>query len=1511
MHQTLVQTLHCLAFFVLTFLFGPNALRAQYTSFGSASCNGTCCELTQDQSGQAGAFFSTSTVDLTMAFSLSVSLNFGCKDANGADGIVFIFAATPGLGVGGGGMGYQGLPQSVGIEMDDYQNGGFGDPASDHMGINSNGSVSHDLVGPVPLPNIEDCGYHCFTVNWNPATNNLTATLDATTISYSGDITAIVGSSAYFGFSSGTGSLSNIHAVCFNAPAVIPMDDVTICPGQSTTLQADPSGSSWTWQANPTLSATNISNPTATPNTTTTYYVTINYACGFSNTDDVTVMVATPPNALATSNTPLCEGETLLLNASGGVGYNWSGPLGFGSGLQNPSIDNVVTANAGTYTVTVTDVDGCTASATTQVVINPNPIVGIVAINAPLCSNGPIVTMQGIPAGGVWGGAANPLGQVDPTTLSPGLHTVTYTYTNANGCTSDTETTIEVVQAPVVQIFPAGPFCPTDPPTYMLANPSGGFWTGVADPQGLVTPSSLPPGLHVVHYSFSDFYGCTDEDEILIEIQPSTPVTIQPAGPFCPDAPVQTLTANPVGGIWSGAANSNGQINPAVLGPGIHEVYYLFSIGGACPGMDTIAVQIFTPPTAIISGSGTICQGSGQSVNLTIATTGTGPFSVTYVVNNQNPVTLTLPVGSTAIPVSTPGTYTITDVVDANGCHGTASGSAQVQVVGSPTVSGLDFTCNGDNTAYSVTFVVSNGDPSTYTITGIVPGVFTNSPPYTFNSGPIPNGANYSWVVNDTNNCNPVTLSGSFSCQCTTDAGTMSSNTLSACVGSTVTATHNDDEVLDGNDSLIFVLHSSNGNSLGTVYGSNATGQFGLVPPMVAGTTYYISAVAGNGLANGNVDLLDPCLSVAFGQPVVFNALPQASISSNQEICMGEAATIAFALTGNAPFDVVYSDGSQNFTLTNILTGHTMSVSPSATTTYSLVSTTDNNTPACSTNGGGSVTVTVWPHALTTQTLNICDGESIVLGGAPQTMPGNYTDSLTTVHGCDSIIVSTLIVNDLDTTYLTDASCNPANVGTFTQNLTNQNGCDSTVILTVSFSLTDTTLVSSTTCDPVAAGVFTQILTTPEGCDSTVIETVVLLPSDTTLLFDTSCNPANVGSFVENLTNQNGCDSTVILTVSFSLTDTTLVSSTTCDPAAAGVFIQNLTTPEGCDSTVIETVALLPSDTTLLFGSSCNPASVGVFVQNLTNQFGCDSTVVRTVSFSLTDTTLVSSTTCDPTAAGVFIQNLTTPEGCDSTVIETVALLQSNVINLNNTSCDPANVGVFVQNLTNQFGCDSTVTTTVTLLPSDTTTLLDSSCSPQDTGVVVQIFSNQFGCDSTIVTITTLVPPSQCGVVASLTGSTIPCGETTGPLTLTVTLGEPPFNYAWTGPQSGSGTAAQVNVPQVIGNLPPGTYSVTVTAANGLTTTATAVIGQIFPPTLTAQVTSDYNGFDVSCFGETDGSASASPVGGQAPFGFVWSNGGEQRSSDRPRHWQLLGNSDGRQRLHGLQQCDAQRPRGT
>ncbi|MBK9336269.1 MAG: gliding motility-associated C-terminal domain-containing protein [Lewinellaceae bacterium] len=783
-------------------------------------------------------------------------------------------------------------------------------------------------------------------------------------------------------------------------------------------------------------------------------------------------------------------------------------------------------------------------------------------------------------------------------------------------------------------------------------------------------------------------------------------------------------------------------------------------------------------------------------------------------------------------------------------------------------------------------------------------------------------------------------------------------------------------------------------------------------------------------------------------QNVQVSPAPTIALNSSAEICLGASVNLTFSLSGNGPFDVLWFDGTQNTTLTDIANGHVVPVSPAQSTTYRLISVSDNTMPnACVTTATDSVTVTVWNPATTNQAFEICDGESILLGGIMQTTPGVYFDTLNTIHGCDSVIVSTLIVNAIDTTIiiqtscdpavvgttiqtlaqtngcdsivittinllpssatdifnlscdsatvgvfvqnltnyvgcdsivtttvtysdsyttnlsaascnpaevgvfsdtltsllgcdsilitnvtllpkdttlLFDASCNPANVGTFVQDLTNQNGCDSTVITTVSFfhldttQLTaascdpnatgiffetlitaagcdsvlmttvsllasDTTLLSAADCDPANVGTFIEVLTNQNGCDSTIITTVTLLPSSTTALTGASCNPANVGVFVQNLTNEFGCDSIVTTTVSFFQIPPTPLTATTCDPAAAGVFSQTLTTAAGCDSTIVTTVTLLPSSTTALTGQSCNPANVGVFVQNLTNEFGCDSIVTTTVSFFQIPPTPLTATTCDPGAAGVFSETLTTAAGCDSTIVTTVTLLPSNEVTIQNATCDPAAAGIFVYNLTNQFGCDSTVTELVALLPSNTTNLTATTCDQNEVGAVTQVLTNQFGCDSTVITTTSLLPPANCGAAASATGSNIPCTSSTGTITVTATLGVPPFGFdvlSAMGASVATGTINALNTPQTVSGLPAGNYTIVLTASTGFTATTQATVVQLLPPVISAITNSNYGGFGISCNGESDGSATATVTGGKPPYAYAWSTGSTTNSTD-------------------------------
>jgi hypothetical protein len=93
-----------------------------------------------------------------------------------------------------------------------------------------------------------------------------------------------------------------------------------------------------------------------------------------TNADTVTVTVS-EPNASISYNDPVCDGGDLYLDGSptGMASYIWSGPDGFSSFDEDPSISNVTTAASGTYFLTVTDSYGCTGATSTSITINDNP----------------------------------------------------------------------------------------------------------------------------------------------------------------------------------------------------------------------------------------------------------------------------------------------------------------------------------------------------------------------------------------------------------------------------------------------------------------------------------------------------------------------------------------------------------------------------------------------------------------------------------------------------------------------------------------------------------------------------------------------------------------------------------------------------------------------------------------------------------------------------------------------------------------------------------------------------------------------------------------------------------------------------------------------------------------------------------------------------------------------------------------------------------------------------------
>jgi len=252
-------------------------------------------------------------------------------------------------------------------------------------------------------------------------------------------------------------------------PTVIAANDGPLCVGSELNLTATPSGGTgpytYTWTG-PNGFTSTLQNPTVAVVAVAdageyTVIVTDASSISCTGTGATTVVINPNPTVTAANDGPLCVGSELNLTAtpSGGTGpytYSWTGPNGFTSTLQNPTVAIVAVADAGEYTVIVTDASStaCTGTNVTTVVVNPNPTV-IAANNGPLCV-GSELNLTATPSGGTgpytysWTGPngftstlQNPI-VASVVIADAGEYTVIVTDDSATSCTGTDATTLVV-----------------------------------------------------------------------------------------------------------------------------------------------------------------------------------------------------------------------------------------------------------------------------------------------------------------------------------------------------------------------------------------------------------------------------------------------------------------------------------------------------------------------------------------------------------------------------------------------------------------------------------------------------------------------------------------------------------------------------------------------------------------------------------------------------------------------------------------------------------------------------------------------------------------------------------------------------------------------------------------------------------------------------------------------------------------------------------------------------------
>jgi len=158
--------------------------------------------------------------------------------------------------------------------------------------------------------------------------------------------------------------------------------DAAVCLGLGTTLNAS-GGVNYQWIPATGLSSTTGANPVASPTQTTTYTVTVTDGNNCSKTDSVVVTVNALPVAVASVDSIICSGSTIALSASGGISFLWTPATGLdNSTAQNP---NATLTSPVTYTVTVTDGNGCTDTEDVVIDVNPQPAADFEIVDSVDC----------------------------------------------------------------------------------------------------------------------------------------------------------------------------------------------------------------------------------------------------------------------------------------------------------------------------------------------------------------------------------------------------------------------------------------------------------------------------------------------------------------------------------------------------------------------------------------------------------------------------------------------------------------------------------------------------------------------------------------------------------------------------------------------------------------------------------------------------------------------------------------------------------------------------------------------------------------------------------------------------------------------------------------------------------------------------------------------------------------------------------------------------------------------
>lgn len=430
--------------------------------------------------------------------------------------------------------------------------------------------------------------------------------------------------------------------------------DKTICPGGSITIGTDAVSeeTTYSWLPISGLNNPRIAKPTASPQQTTKYFVTVKNKLGCETKDTCVVFVEKFPMVVSKSDT-ICYGMSAQLSAMGGTRYEWSPK----EGLSNHQIPSPVARPLKTtqYKVIAYNSFGCKDSASLTIYVNDFGRQG--TTNTYGICKGTAIKI-GARNNTSWEYNWNPAtylnnaNSAQPICTAPIDMKYIVTITDEQGCIAYDTIFVKVGTTLLVHAGDDKTMC-SDNSVQLAASGAEQYeWLpheGLDNPF-IANPTAAPTATTL--YRLKGISGtCSGEDSIYIYVENKPILKLSSDTTICEGSSVQLWASGADEFVWSPATGlSDSSIAQPIANPIVSTTYYVQAKKGECTVNDSVRVYVTSIPTIIVSSDTTICEGnsvqlsaSGASEYVWSPTDGLdNPFISTPKANPKETITYTV-----------------------------------------------------------------------------------------------------------------------------------------------------------------------------------------------------------------------------------------------------------------------------------------------------------------------------------------------------------------------------------------------------------------------------------------------------------------------------------------------------------------------------------------------------------------------------------------------------------------------------------------------------------------------------------------------------------------------------------------------------------------------------------------------------------------------------------------------------------------------------------------------------